>query len=54
MFADLLGDVRDRLAFGQLHDHRLEQDVNPLPVLAHGTGTACTPWAGHVTRGTPA
>lgn len=29
MFADLLGDVRDRLAFGQLHDHRLEQEREP-------------------------
>ena len=32
MFADLLGDVRDRLAFGQLHDHRLEQEREPTPV----------------------
>lgn len=29
MLADLLGHVRDRLAFRQFHDHGLEQEREP-------------------------
>ena len=54
MFADLLGDVRDGWLLASSTTIASNRSVNPLPVLAHGTGTACTPWAGHVTRGTPA
>ena len=54
VLADLFGDVRDRLAFRQFHDHRLKQEREPAarthPRHRHGP----PPCSGHATRGTEA
>ena len=51
---DLLGERADRQVAAISTAHASNRSVNPLPGLAHGTGTVLTPCSGHVTRGTPA
>lgn len=51
--ADLFGDVRDRLAFRQFHDHRLEQERGrrcPDALTAPSRSSRRTPGAPPVAR----